>query len=225
MNFNAWKRDKFGVFLFILVEIMTIYFAYGANFAKDYDLTSYLIIHKVLLYFNSIMTIWCHIKCALTDPGKYIHELNPHLIEFYCSIRETGILEAMRFNQTYGKLLFQHLSSIGADYDSDEFTDGDTFPYEAVTSIQDNVMEKVSKENFVRLKRCSRCFVVRVPGTRHCSKCQGCILKMDHHCPWIFNCVGQFNQKYFIQFIFYSFCGLVEASLILFYYIYYKDRE
>lgn len=225
MLLKEWKNDKFGLFLFVLVYAMTIYFIYGSFFAKDHDLTSYLVYHKFLLYLNSFFTLWCHIKCAITDPGKYVHELNPHFIEFYCLIRESAILEAMRFNQTYGKVLFQHLSSIGADYDSDEFTDPDSFQYEAVTSIQDNIMERVSKENHVRLKRCNRCFVVRVPGTRHCAKCKGCILKMDHHCPWVFNCIGQFNQKYFIQFIFYSFFGIMEASIIVFYYIYYKDRE
>ncbi|PFX24057.1 Palmitoyltransferase ZDHHC3 [Stylophora pistillata] len=43
--------------------------------------------------------------------------------------------------------------------------------------------------------------------------CGRCIRKMDHHCPWINNCVGEANQKYFILFLFYT--GLASLYSII----------
>lgn len=36
---------------------------------------------------------------------------------------------------------------------------------------------------------------------------------MDHHCPWINNCVGERNQKYFLQFLLYV--GVMSAYAVL----------
>ena len=45
----------------------------------------------------------------------------------------------------------------------------------------------------------------------HCKECGFCVFKMDHHCPWINNCVGHRNTKFFIQLLLY----IMLASLTL----------
>jgi hypothetical protein len=46
------------------------------------------------------------------------------------------------------------------------------------------------------VRYCSKCKGPKPPRAHHCSSCGVCVLKMDHHCPWIANCVGLHNYKY-----------------------------
>ncbi|KAF9157351.1 Palmitoyltransferase zdhhc15 [Actinomortierella ambigua] len=51
---------------------------------------------------------------------------------------------------------------------------------------------------------CDICKIVKPDRCHHCSECDQCVLRMDHHCPWVNGCVGYNNHKFFYLFIFYG---------------------
>lgn len=62
---------------------------------------------------------------------------------------------------------------------------------------------------------CKKCNNNRPLRSHHCKICGKCTLKMDHHCDWIANCVGYYNQKNFYQFLFYSTTGDAVAFILI----------
>jgi len=64
------------------------------------------------------------------------------------------------------------------------------------------VMENAIRTFPVRSKYCEACGFYRAPRVTHCSSCDTCIEKFDHHCPWLGTCVGRRNYGTFLVFMF-----------------------
>ena len=62
---------------------------------------------------------------------------------------------------------------------------------------------------------CADCEVVRTDRSRHCSICNRCVERFDHHCPWINNCVGLNNHGFFMSFLLSMFSLLVVTFISL----------
>lgn len=63
---------------------------------------------------------------------------------------------------------------------------------------------------------CKNCIQGKPPRTHHCSVCRKCVLKMDHHCPWLNNCVGHYNHRFFYLFCLYMTLGTCFVALSAF---------
>ncbi|CAE7390710.1 zdhhc15, partial [Symbiodinium necroappetens] len=62
---------------------------------------------------------------------------------------------------------------------------------------------------------CRKCSIPRPERAHHCNVSGFCVLRMDHYCPWVNNCVGLGNYKFFLQLVVYgslaSFIGIATS--------------
>lgn len=75
------------------------------------------------------------------------------------------------------------------------------FPMKAEV-VTDRKRVKINQLGILREYRfCTTCSIIRPTRSTHCGDCNNCVERFDHHCPWIGNCAGKRNYKYFYIFV------------------------
>ncbi|XP_040570036.1 palmitoyltransferase ZDHHC3-like [Lepeophtheirus salmonis] len=123
---------------------------------------------------------------------------------FYAEFVVTQVILLPTFNSTFSiinLLLFQMLTILAvASHLRAMLTDPGAVPRGNAT--KENIEKMGFREGQVIFK-CPKCSCIKPERAHHCSVCQRCVRKMDHHCPWVNNCVGEGNQKFFVLFTLY----------------------
>ena len=104
-----------------------------------------------------------------------------------------------------------------SDRDQERFID---YHSETIPNIADQLAVPDRPQLY---KYCHRCNLVKPHRAHHCSQCRRCHLKMDHHCPWIGGCVGTYNHKFFVMFLFHAAFGTFFETVAIFPFILDKD--
>ena len=85
-------------------------------------------------------------------------------------------------------------------------------------------VQKSNVISFVKLNQyfnteflCPKCEVLRPNGAKHCSICNKCVDRYDHHCQWLNNCVGIGNHFSFYLYLISIWCYLILVNVTCIY--------
>jgi len=111
-----------------------------------------------------------------------------------------GLLNSIVVHAGVSQLFYNYLKAVTTDPGS---VPKEWQPHPSMVVKDGTESSDSSDEEKQIVKFCTKCNAYKAPRSHHCSECKKCTLKMDHHCPWINNCVGFYNHKYFVLFLVY----------------------
>ncbi|CAK0860271.1 unnamed protein product [Prorocentrum cordatum] len=68
--------------------------------------------------------------------------------------------------------------------------------------VQYKLLER--KKSCESVRFCSKEHKYKPDRSHYCRPLGRNVLRMDHYCPWVVNCIGHFNYKFFVQFLLYT---------------------
>uniref|UniRef100_UPI003AB08589 palmitoyltransferase ZDHHC12-A isoform X2 n=1 Tax=Centroberyx gerrardi TaxID=166262 RepID=UPI003AB08589 len=90
----------------------------------------------------------------------------------------------------------------------------DTVQVKGLQGSSEELESMIPQSSTPRLRRCGYCLLQQPMRAKHCQTCKRCVRRFDHHCPWIENCVGERNHRWFIVYLVVQLVALLWALQI-----------
>lgn len=154
------------------------------------------------------MMIWSYFATFLSDPGLVPTNWTP--FELPTTHQSTDDLETGSLHQQY-----QHFLSLDAELIEQQLLQQsqNIFHINSLSSSPPSVED--IKQYLERPRYCKKCKKWKPPRAHHCSVTGACVVKMDHYCVWVLNCVGLLNYKQFLLFLIYALLACLMSAAML----------
>lgn len=195
------------------------YTSYSDIFSNSMNISGLILCF--ILHYNLLFFIICFYRTMNTVPGLIVKNFKEKVYE---ELNDFDNKNVEYFSKSKKKLNKSY------DLSNDQIEIKNIIERNAYSVIEEEKSEEsqieidenklVELENqFLEMKGlrwCNHCQNLKPPRAHHCKQCNYCVLKMDHHCPWIVNCIGFYNYKFFILMIFYG-----DVSLFIMFFSYF----
>lgn len=149
--------------------------------------------HTICYNLSLVLTVWCFLRTALTNPGNpEAAEWQEWTIEDTVAHTEAPEVEKPAVN----------------DEVREECILGGNPWFDGGSAFEKTFTRKRQSKGWApgQVTKCGNCELRRPERAHHCWRCDTCVLRMDHHCSLVGNCIGWRNHKYFVLLQFYQFC-------------------
>jgi hypothetical protein len=89
----------------------------------------------------------------------------------------------------------------------------DTYNY--TVDKAETVLKAKNNSSRLEVAECKICCQAKPPRYYHCRHCNSCIYRLDHHCGFVGNCVGQYNFKVYVHLLINGFFHATVVSLLM----------